>query len=163
MSKSHFREMTDPLHSEYTFDIQASKVPLSAQTTYEIHVDEDLNDDMVEWFNPLAVDYAPDGSTTLTVAVRDQTELHGLLIKIRDLNLTLIAIKITHKFGEAHLWNKIDQGSQKRSKLTTTTAHRKQAKYPQVQRQPSPGKHRLASVGVPPSFRRLRSFGFASP
>jgi len=70
---------------------QLSKTPLSPQI-YEIRVHEDLDDDLVAWFCPLTVDRAPSGATTLTVPVRDQTELHGLLIKIRDLNLTLIAI-----------------------------------------------------------------------
>lgn len=33
------------------------------------------------------------GGTTLSGPVRDQAELHGLLAKIRDLNLTLLAVK----------------------------------------------------------------------
>ncbi len=70
---------------------QPLKAPLATQL-YEIRVHEDLDDDLAAWFSPLTVDHAPDGATTLTVPVRDQAELHGLLIKIRDLNLTLIAI-----------------------------------------------------------------------
>jgi hypothetical protein len=38
------------------------------------------------------VAHSTDSETTLVVHVRDQTELHGLLIKIRDFNLTLIEI-----------------------------------------------------------------------
>lgn len=72
-------------------NMQSSNAPLPTQT-YEIHVQEDLDDDLAAWFNPLLVKYAPDGRTVLTVKVRDQAELHGLLIKIRDLNLTLIAL-----------------------------------------------------------------------
>jgi len=71
--------------------IQPLKMPPSPQI-YEIRVHEELDDDLVEWFSPLTVEHLPDGATTLTVPVRDQAELHGLLIKIRDLNLTLIAI-----------------------------------------------------------------------
>jgi len=71
--------------------MQPSKAPLSTQI-YEIHIHEDLDDELAAWFSPLTVEHAADGSTTLTVPVRDQAELHGLLIKIRDLNLTLIAI-----------------------------------------------------------------------
>lgn len=59
---------------------------------YEIRVQENLDDDLAAWFSPLVVVHEPSGATTLTVPVRDQAELHGLLIKIRDLNLTLIAI-----------------------------------------------------------------------
>lgn len=71
--------------------MQPPKVPHSPQI-YEIRVHEDLDNDLVAWFNPLMVGHGPDGVTTLTVPVRDQAELHGLLIKIRDLNLTIIAI-----------------------------------------------------------------------
>ena len=59
---------------------------------YEITVHEELDDNLATWFGPLTVDRTHDGATTLTVPVRDQAELHGLLIKIRDLNLTIIAI-----------------------------------------------------------------------
>jgi len=71
--------------------MQPFKAPPPPQI-YEIRVHEDLDDDLVEWFSPLTVEHVPGGATTLTVPVRDQAELHGLLIKIRDLNLTLIAI-----------------------------------------------------------------------
>jgi hypothetical protein len=71
--------------------MQSSKAPFPTQI-YEILVHEDLDDDLAAWFSPLTVVHAPSGATTLTVPVRDQAELHGLLIKIRDLNLTLIAI-----------------------------------------------------------------------
>lgn len=71
--------------------MQPSKATLSPQL-YQIRVHEDLDDDLAAWFNPLTVEHALDGTTILTVPVRDQAELHGLLIKIRDLNLTLIAI-----------------------------------------------------------------------
>ena len=71
--------------------MQSPKAPHPKQT-YEIHVKENLDDDLAAWFNPLLVNHAPSGATMLTVMVRDQAELHGLLIKIRDLNLTLIAL-----------------------------------------------------------------------
>lgn len=69
--------------------------PLKAQLTrhvYEIRVHEDLDENLVEWFNPVAVDHSPNGATALKVSVRDQAELHGQLVKIRDLNLTLISV-----------------------------------------------------------------------
>lgn len=70
---------------------QQAKSSQPAQT-YAIRVCEDLDDDFVAWFSPLTVNHAPDGVTTLVVHVRDQAELHGLLLKIRDFNLTLIEI-----------------------------------------------------------------------
>ena len=71
--------------------MQPSNSPLPTQI-YEIRVHEDLDDDLAAWFSPLTFGHAQNGATTLTVSVRDQAELHGLLIKIRDLNLTIIAI-----------------------------------------------------------------------
>lgn len=71
--------------------MQPAKTSFSPQL-YQIRVHEELDDELVAWFSPLTVDHAPDGATTLTVPVRDQAELHGLLIKIRDLNLTLLAL-----------------------------------------------------------------------
>jgi len=59
---------------------------------YAITVHENLDENLATWFGPLTVEHAQDGPTTLTVTVRDQTELHGHLIKIRDLNLTIISI-----------------------------------------------------------------------
>jgi len=59
---------------------------------YLLRVREYLDDDLATWFSPLIMSHEPNGATTLTGAVRDQAELHGLFIKIRDLNLTLIFV-----------------------------------------------------------------------
>jgi len=71
--------------------VQRPAVP-SAPQTYAVRVGEELDDDLVAWFSPLTADHTQGGMTTLLVHVRDQAELHGLLVKIRDLNLTLIEI-----------------------------------------------------------------------
>jgi hypothetical protein len=59
---------------------------------YQFRIREDLDDDFGAWFGPLSLAHEADGATTLTGPVRDQAELHGLLIKIRDLNLTLLSV-----------------------------------------------------------------------
>ena len=59
---------------------------------YEITVKEQLDDTWSAWFDGLTVTTAPGGGTLLAGAVRDQTALHGLLVKIRDLGLTLVAV-----------------------------------------------------------------------
>ncbi len=59
---------------------------------YAIRIGEYLDDECTAWFSPLTVDHASEDETLLVVQVRDQAELHGLLIKIRDLNLTLVEI-----------------------------------------------------------------------
>jgi hypothetical protein len=65
---------------------------LSFPQRYQIQVREYLDNDFGGWFYPLTLAHTPDGITMLTGVVRDQAELHGLLIKIRDLNLTLLLV-----------------------------------------------------------------------
>ncbi len=59
---------------------------------YQITIKETLEDSWSAWFDGLTITHAPDGSTTLTGAVRDQTALYGLLAKLRDLGLTLVTV-----------------------------------------------------------------------
>ena len=59
---------------------------------YEITIKEQLDDNWSAWFDGLTVTPGPDGGTRLAGLVRDQTALHGLLAKIRDLGLTLVAV-----------------------------------------------------------------------
>jgi hypothetical protein len=59
---------------------------------YQITVKEYLEDSWSEWFDNLTITHERDGSTTLTGAIRDQSALHGLIAKIRDLGMTLIVV-----------------------------------------------------------------------
>jgi hypothetical protein len=59
---------------------------------YQITVKEYLEDSWSAWFDGLTITHAADGTTTLAGALRDQTALYGLLAKLRDLGLTLVAI-----------------------------------------------------------------------
>jgi hypothetical protein len=59
---------------------------------YQITVNESLDDTWSAWFDDLTIAPAPGGGTLLAGEVRDQTALHGLLAKIRDLGLTLVTI-----------------------------------------------------------------------
>jgi len=59
---------------------------------YVITLKEQLDDHWSAWFDGLTVTPTPDGGTRLAGTVRDQTALHGLLAKIRDLGLTLVAV-----------------------------------------------------------------------
>jgi hypothetical protein len=59
---------------------------------YQITVKEYLEDSWATWFDGLAISHAPDGTTTLAGAVRDQSALYGLIDKARDLGLTLVAV-----------------------------------------------------------------------
>jgi hypothetical protein len=59
---------------------------------YRITVKGRLNADWAEWFNPLSVSHEPNGDTVLSGPVTDQAELFGLLLRIRDLGLSLESV-----------------------------------------------------------------------
>ena len=61
---------------------------------YQIRVDAHLNDHWVTWFDGLTLTQHNDGTTTLTGLIQDQSHLHGLLDKVRDLGLTLTSIRV---------------------------------------------------------------------
>ena len=60
---------------------------------YQIKVEGHLNPTWSEWFEDMTLLHDPNGNTVLTGRVVDQAALHGVLIKIRDLGLTLISIQ----------------------------------------------------------------------
>ena len=59
---------------------------------YEIHIAGHLPSRWSAWFEGLAVAPEPDGTTRLSGPVVDQAALYGLLKKVRDTGLTLIAV-----------------------------------------------------------------------
>jgi hypothetical protein len=59
---------------------------------YELRIEGDLDPHWSTWFGGLALTHEGDGTTTLRGLVTDQSELHGLLAKIRDLGVTLISL-----------------------------------------------------------------------
>ena len=60
---------------------------------YELRVGRHLDDHWTDWFGNLTLTREPDGTTTLRGPVADQAALHGLLIKVRDLGMTLISVR----------------------------------------------------------------------
>ena len=61
---------------------------------YRLRVDGHLDDHWSPWFGDLTLTQEDDGTTSLSGAVADQAELHGLLTKIRDLGVTLISVAV---------------------------------------------------------------------
>jgi hypothetical protein len=59
---------------------------------YEIRLKGHLDDRWTDWFDGLTITREDNGDTLLTGAVVDQAALHGLLRKVRDLGLPLIAV-----------------------------------------------------------------------
>jgi hypothetical protein len=60
---------------------------------YQLRVKDHLDAGLAGWFAPLQLINEANGEAVLTGPVRDQAELHGLLSKVRDLNLTLLLVK----------------------------------------------------------------------
>ena len=60
---------------------------------YELRVGRHLEDRWAGWFGDLTMTREPDGTTTLRGPVADQAALHGILIKIRDLGMVLLAVR----------------------------------------------------------------------
>ncbi len=65
----------------------------SSEENYEIRVKGHLEEWWSDWFDGLVLTNLENGEVAITGRVEDQAALHGLLAKIRDLNLTLISVK----------------------------------------------------------------------
>ncbi len=59
---------------------------------YEIRIQGALSAEWTEWFEGMEVREETGGQTVLEGPVRDQAALHGILARVRDLNLTLISV-----------------------------------------------------------------------
>ena len=59
---------------------------------YEIRVKGHLDGPWSEWFDGLRIANVEDGEAILSGEIVDQSALHGVLIKVRDLGLPLIAV-----------------------------------------------------------------------
>ena len=61
---------------------------------YEFRIRGHLDDRWSDWLAGLAVQRQEDGTTLLVGAVVDQAALHGVIIRIRDLGLPLLSVKL---------------------------------------------------------------------
>jgi hypothetical protein len=59
---------------------------------YAIEVEGHLDDSRSHWFDDLTVIRNEDGNTTLSGPLADQAALHGVLVKVRNLGLVLLAV-----------------------------------------------------------------------
>ena len=59
---------------------------------YEIRLKGHLDNRWATWFDGLSLTTCSDGTTTLHGVVVDQSALHGLLQKVRDIGLPLISV-----------------------------------------------------------------------
>lgn len=60
----------------------------------EIRVKGSLDGHWTEWFQGFELNPSEEGETILVGEVKDQADLYGLIAKLRDLGLTLVAVNI---------------------------------------------------------------------
>lgn len=63
-----------------------------AYDVYRITIKGHLDSDWSDWFDGLTITPMDNGETVLTGPIIDQTALHGVLNKIRDLGLPLLGL-----------------------------------------------------------------------
>ena len=61
---------------------------------YQIRVTGHLGREWSDWFDGLSITLEDNGETLLSGPVVDQAALHGLLRKVRDLGLPLLAVTL---------------------------------------------------------------------
>ena len=58
----------------------------------EIRVREQLDEDWAEWLDGFTIIHTQENETILSGCVPDQAALYGLMAKLRDLGVTLLAV-----------------------------------------------------------------------
>lgn len=66
--------------------------PGTKSVTYQIRIEGHLPERWLRWFEGLEVSRLPEGQTLINGKM-DQAALHGILNRIRDLNLELISVQ----------------------------------------------------------------------
>ena len=62
-------------------------------TIYEIRIEGHLSESWKDSFEGLTITLEEDGNTCLTGSIVDQSALHGVIKRIRDLGMPLIEVK----------------------------------------------------------------------
>jgi hypothetical protein len=62
-------------------------------TTYEFRLEGHLDEHWSVWLGDLSLDHQADGTSTLTMTVADQAQLHGILARFRDMGATLLSLR----------------------------------------------------------------------
>ena len=68
------------------------KIDFRKPLVYQIKLHGHLNPEWQDWFDGLQITVGKEGNTLLTGPVADQSALHGLFKKIRDLGMPLLAV-----------------------------------------------------------------------
>jgi len=73
--------------------VETSKIGTTQMASkYEIRVKGHLPQHWSEWLEGLTIIHDPNGETLLAGSLRDQAALFGVVMKVRDLGLTLLSV-----------------------------------------------------------------------
>lgn len=95
---AYFSEETTlkKINSSHAFQKQPAGSPgrqaIDEPAVYEFKVARSISDQWAAWFNGLELTRDDQGNTLLSGTIVDQAALHGVLMKIRDLNLILLSV-----------------------------------------------------------------------
>ena len=73
-------------------DEQLSNPNADQQTVYQFRIKGHLGQQWMNWFEGLTITSEEDGNTLLSGPVIDQSAIHGILKKIRDLGMPLLSV-----------------------------------------------------------------------
>lgn len=73
-------------------EFMADKQNKGTSLIYEIKIQGHLDIKWLEWFYGMSITHERDGTTTLYGPLPDQTVLHSVLGRIKDMNLQLISV-----------------------------------------------------------------------
>jgi hypothetical protein len=73
-------------------DLAARSFRLAMATEYHIRLKGHLADHWSDWFEGMTISNEANGEAVLRGSLPDQAALHGVLIKIRDLGMPLLAV-----------------------------------------------------------------------
>ena len=74
---------------------QRSNLDAKQPPVYTFKIKGHLGQQWINWFDGLTVTLEEDGNTLLSGPVIDQSALHGILKKIRDLGMPLLSVNFT--------------------------------------------------------------------
>lgn len=74
------------------FQIHPTQKDTGKNMVYQIRLEGYLSDQWADWFGGGIIRLEAEGNTLLTVALIDQSALHGLLRQVRDMGMPLISV-----------------------------------------------------------------------
>lgn len=100
MTHNHLK-LPSPEEESY-FPQEKDRASQNRKHHYEITVEGHLDEHWSEWLDGFVIIHSDDGNSQLSGTIADQAALHGILIQIRDLGLTLISIQPKNSDNETN-------------------------------------------------------------